>query len=250
MDTRICAFCALAFVQKYKYHKEYVQECCSRLCSNRLKAKRTEEKCLKIVATKELFEEAETHGSKRAVWLAEKLGCTMSHIYRVKKDTGYEWKTRRTTQLHAPTTVERRYVGKLGCLTCGEKRFVDAAHFVAARDGGSNQITNMIPLCPTHHRLYDRGKLFDKELKKLSSFLVNKYDRLVDLSQFSETDKYFKNHGFRQIAAFFAKEYGISQKLALGAFSEVATEEAAVIREYNFRAKPDIITTEAQNTLY
>jgi len=50
------------------------------------------------------------------------------------------------------------------CTICGEDRFTDKAHFPTPdRMGG----TEMIPLCPTHHKLLDNGRLSLTELKKI-----------------------------------------------------------------------------------
>lgn len=44
------------------------------------------------------------------------------------------------------------------CLVCGRTR-VDAAHLVPQRLGGCQAPDCVIPLCRTHHRLFDTGEL-------------------------------------------------------------------------------------------
>ena len=44
------------------------------------------------------------------------------------------------------------------CLVCGRLR-VDAAHLVPQRLGGCQAPECVIPLCRTHHRLFDSGQL-------------------------------------------------------------------------------------------
>lgn len=67
----------------------------------------------------------------------------------------------------SPGSLPSRVPGKEGCepcLICGEDRFTEGAHFPTPdRHGG----TETIPLCPTHHRLLDNGRLSDWELLEL-----------------------------------------------------------------------------------
>ena len=53
------------------------------------------------------------------------------------------------------------------CAVCGERdrAALEAAHIVAVKDGGSDEVENGICLCATHHKLYDAGKL-DIDLKE------------------------------------------------------------------------------------
>jgi hypothetical protein len=58
-----------------------------------------------------------------------------------------------------PASVEqRRKVARLTCLVCG-RRPVDPAHLVPRRFGGCDSPDCVVPLCRTHHRLYDCGEL-------------------------------------------------------------------------------------------
>tara|TARA_B100000315_G_scaffold212604_1_gene210065 strand:+ start:322 stop:1203 length:882 start_codon:yes stop_codon:yes gene_type:complete len=51
----------------------------------------------------------------------------------------------------------------MSCSICGEQRKVDKCHIIPRSLNGSDRITNIIYLCPTHHRLFDRGLLSKKE---------------------------------------------------------------------------------------
>ena len=53
------------------------------------------------------------------------------------------------------------------CLICGFRRFVEKAHVIPARKGGPRRVWNIVPLCPNHHKLYDRNKLTTAESRKL-----------------------------------------------------------------------------------
>jgi predicted restriction endonuclease len=53
------------------------------------------------------------------------------------------------------------------CVICGKTEksvgVLEKAHIKAASRGGSN----VVPMCPTHHHMYDTGKLTDSQLKKI-----------------------------------------------------------------------------------
>jgi hypothetical protein len=62
---------------------------------------------------------------------------------------------------HVPAEVKRRVLGRHGgrCAYpgCRNRAWVDLAHVVAHRHGGSREADNLCGLCPYHHDLYDRG---------------------------------------------------------------------------------------------
>jgi len=53
------------------------------------------------------------------------------------------------------------------CIICGESEesvgTLEKAHLKAGSKGGSQ----ILPMCPTHHKKFDSGKFTDKELKKI-----------------------------------------------------------------------------------
>jgi hypothetical protein len=58
-----------------------------------------------------------------------------------------------------PASAEqRRKVAGLVCLVCGRGP-VDPAHLVPRRLGGCGSADCVVPLCRTHHRLFDTGRL-------------------------------------------------------------------------------------------
>lgn len=59
--------------------------------------------------------------------------------------------------------AQRNRLKEGGCLVCGEKRAVDLAHKLPAALGGACRM----PLCPTHHRLFDEGLMTSAELVRL-----------------------------------------------------------------------------------
>ena len=54
--------------------------------------------------------------------------------------------------------AQRDKVAKARCVAC-DRSPVDPAHLVPQRLGGCGHPDCVIPLCRTHHRLYDRGEL-------------------------------------------------------------------------------------------
>jgi predicted restriction endonuclease len=53
---------------------------------------------------------------------------------------------------------QREKVAALSCLVCGRAP-VDPAHLVPRKHGGCDDADCVLPLCRTHHRLYDHGQL-------------------------------------------------------------------------------------------
>ncbi len=53
------------------------------------------------------------------------------------------------------------------CTICGEKRVINRCHIIPRENGGSNSEDNMIYLCPTHHFLFDQGRLSEEEFNKI-----------------------------------------------------------------------------------
>lgn len=56
--------------------------------------------------------------------------------------------------------IEKR---NLPCEVCGENRSIDRCHIIPKKLGGSCSSNNIIILCPTHHRLFDRFMLSKAE---------------------------------------------------------------------------------------
>lgn len=64
--------------------------------------------------------------------------------------------------------AEIRWEGKIlnrniPCEICGENRSVDKCHIIPAKDKGMKNDPNILYLCPTHHRLFDRFMLTKAE---------------------------------------------------------------------------------------
>lgn len=173
-----CAYCGLPFES---FHKK--TRYCSNLCSIRdnPKPQNYPKYPITLELLKKMDEETPDLESPSQV-IGRFLGCTPSTVLYAAIRLGFEWRPRlkRKKSLLLATHVERRYVRKTGCVVCGENRVVDAAHLIEKRSGGYGTESNIIPLCPTHHRLYDRGLLSDEENNRFVNFLYIKYPNLEE----------------------------------------------------------------------
>jgi len=52
---------------------------------------------------------------------------------------------------------------KKSCEICEFDRFIEMAHIIPSRNGGTYHKRNILFLCPNHHRLLDHGKLSKEE---------------------------------------------------------------------------------------
>lgn len=91
----------------------------------------------------------------------------------------------------SPTkTGSNRSEGKgicIPCIICGEDRFTDGAHFPKPkRDGGAE----MIPLCPTHHKLLDNGRLSLSELKVIWQNKYSNFNSFIDFMKWANKEQY------------------------------------------------------------
>lgn len=53
------------------------------------------------------------------------------------------------------------------CEICGENRSIDKCHIIPAQLGGTKTHPNLLYLCPTHHRLFDRFMLTEEEWNRI-----------------------------------------------------------------------------------
>lgn len=59
----------------------------------------------------------------------------------------------------------------VACFICGFDRAIDWCHIIPRRNGGGAGKENVIPLCPNHHRLFDRQELTPKEQAAIAAYL-------------------------------------------------------------------------------
>ena len=68
------------------------------------------------------------------------------------------------------------------CQICGYDRYVEWAHLIPKREGGTAASVNIAILCPNHHKLFDRGLLSEAETAILAPLLEEaKRDRRARL---------------------------------------------------------------------
>lgn len=63
------------------------------------------------------------------------------------------------------------------CAICGESRVVDGCHIVSKREGGPVESWNMLPLCPTHHKLFDRNEMNQSEYSRIEAKVKSAWER-------------------------------------------------------------------------
>ena len=56
---------------------------------------------------------------------------------------------------------------RIKCLICKESRATEMCHIVPVNKNGDSSPYNIMVLCPTHHYLFDQGKLNDREFDKV-----------------------------------------------------------------------------------
>ena len=73
------------------------------------------------------------------------------------------------TRLIFGKTVDSETTKKqtIPCEVCGENRTIDSCHIIPKRLNGTQDIDNIIFLCPTHHRLFDSCMLSKEEWGKI-----------------------------------------------------------------------------------
>ena len=99
-------------------------------------------------------------------------------------------------------TIKNR---NIPCEICGENRTIDKCHIIPAKFGGLKMDENLLYLCPTHHRLFDR-------------FMLSKHEwAIIDWDRKSEASKkYALKVIFDAQKKFWAKvESGENEKIAL-----------------------------------
>lgn len=86
--------------------------------------------------------------------------------------------------------MDKLQILKKPCIICGEGRYTEKCHIInRAFDGTFKQFgcyeINLFSLCPTHHKLFDKGLLNKEELGKIECLLKEKLSIIV---------KTYKNH--------------------------------------------------------
>lgn len=162
----ICETCGAGFSVPVKTLK---RKHCKPECAKRQGTRQ------RYFVTKEIFDEAkEKQPLSPVAFIAERLGCSKVTVcYQLRGlglycgDAGNG--RSRTKNLDMVRQVDRDKIRPKGCLVCGEKRTTEAAHLVPRRAQGRGEIGNLVPMCPTHHKCYDRALLTVEEMTTLET---------------------------------------------------------------------------------
>ncbi len=57
------------------------------------------------------------------------------------------------------------------CVCAWNEAPVDLCHVYSFENGGSCSLDNMVPLCPNHHRVFDRGLANEIHMEAIHGFL-------------------------------------------------------------------------------
>jgi len=186
-ETRKCPLCFTAFIPPHKWKQKIY---CSRACAAAGNAKNSSHLRTKFIGEYELFQEAELlFGQRegRIPYIAKKLGCSEPTVHNLKRRIKYKWAEEKPARQFTTTYKARAYVKEFGkCVICEETRFLEAAHWFPAKKGGTGDPENIIPLCPNHHKFFDKKLLADDEKQKLQKFLETKHPTLVNNEEAQE----------------------------------------------------------------
>lgn len=107
---------------------------------------------------------------ERLVFLAKRAGLSYTTLRNKLYEVGYEWiRPQHSTGIsHTMKAYSRK-----PCVICGEDRTIDRAHIIENSDMGASSVGNIVHLCPTHHRLWDEGKLTQDESTELEYYFSN-----------------------------------------------------------------------------
>jgi len=104
-------------------------------------------------------------------YIAGYLGRNLSQVRRFLKSNGLS-----TAKFYRKTNTQQKFYEDVPCLICGEARVVEKAHIIPARSGGPDTLENIMPLCPTHHALFDKDKLYEEEKIKITHRITKAFE--------------------------------------------------------------------------
>lgn len=96
---------------------------------------------------------------------------------------GYRTANPRRSRFEAGVKPHLRPMYGTACFVCGFDRVVEYAHLISAASGGSIHPDNIVPLCPNHHTLLDRGQLNNEEFERLSDRLIYAWGSHMSLTE-------------------------------------------------------------------
>ena len=106
--------------------------------------------------------------------IAERYDVSYGVVVRRMKEAGHTAPWRRVKDLRFSTTSfqKRKILQDLGieaCEICGESRALDFCHIKPSHADGPTDKLNVLILCSTHHRCFDKGLLTQPEFEKVKN---------------------------------------------------------------------------------
>lgn len=112
---------------------------------------------------------AATHGNKQNALYQKKFICRQCGVTFENTQSTSQYCSHRCKQRNANNKRYTKYnkvLTLLPCEICGwNKASRDVHHIVPISDGGSNEVSNLISLCPNCHREADRNLISQEQLK-------------------------------------------------------------------------------------
>jgi len=144
-----CLHCKEQITIKLSEHNRGFAKFCSKRCSAVHNNQNRSKVILSCVICESKFESKSRHAKYCSNICRDHSRTSRSKAHRAEGKYRY----------HRSAKV-RRHFGDLPCFICGwSEATCDVHHIVPRRDGGSNDLDNLVILCPNHHRLADQGKL-------------------------------------------------------------------------------------------
>lgn len=173
--TKDCSFCGAAIEKPTP-----TQQFCTRQCHYVGKKELNKQRL-----TFELLVEANNLPDQetKLFFLRTKTGCGVETLYEYMKEIGYVFSVPRVPRKATSSTASKLRSSNPACVICGESRAVDLAHIVSAESGGWVADSNIVGLCPTHHRLFDTGELDQEESENLEYTFYKKFRSLYTESR-------------------------------------------------------------------
>ena len=95
-----------------------------------------------------------------------------SELFSGDGSPSYKGETRTKTSV---SIIAKKYFGNY-CAICGwDEAGCDAHHNIPVEEGGKNSLTNIIIVCPNHHRLIHDNKISKEELNRIAMILYSKH---------------------------------------------------------------------------
>lgn len=165
--TRYCQICGKEFLGWHLKNKFCSPECFKKHVSRR-RTKISEELLIQAMTLP-----VETDPIQ---WLMQETKASRHTVYvTLRRHNVTFFPKPRTNAYERAIQIERQFARETGCVICGESRSVDAAHLIPAKLGGAGWIPNIIPLCPNHHRIFDKGELTDAECQAAANWIVEEF---------------------------------------------------------------------------